>query len=54
MAARKGVICDCGMEMRAPAEEIDALVDSAKHHAKSRHNMDAKDADVRRMIKDVR
>ncbi|HVC58388.1 MAG TPA: DUF1059 domain-containing protein [Candidatus Acidoferrales bacterium] len=52
MADKVGMMCSCGMEMKAPKEQENALIAAIKFHAKSSHNMAAlKDEDVKKQLK---
>ncbi|HUC38992.1 MAG TPA: DUF1059 domain-containing protein [Candidatus Acidoferrum sp.] len=55
MAEKIGMMCSCGMEMKAPKEQEAALIAAIKFHGKTSHNMDAiKDDDVRKMLKPMK
>lgn len=48
-----GMTCECGMEMWAPQEKEDALVEAVKFHVKTEHDMKPKNAEVRKMLQRV-
>jgi len=52
MAEKEGMVCSCGMEMKAPKEQESALIAAIKFHAQRSHNMAAmKDEDVKKQLK---
>lgn len=52
MAEKIGMVCSCGMEMKAPKEQEAALIAAIKFHVKNSHNMaDMSDDAVRTQLK---